>query len=107
MIIISRSYKRTPWCGDHKGKQKKRIANQTVRAWLKQHPEAILKGGDYKKLYETWDICDYGSVWTWEQELAWEWERYYEWKAQYSRRSIEEPNEKELYRKWYKYHKAK
>ena len=34
---MSRSYKKTPWCGDKKGKSKKRIANRTVRQYLKNH----------------------------------------------------------------------
>lgn len=33
---MSRSYKKTPWCGDHKGKSKKRIANHHVRNWFKK-----------------------------------------------------------------------
>ena len=50
---MSRSYKKTPWSGDRKGKIKKRIANQTVRSWLKQHPDVKLSKGDFKKIYET------------------------------------------------------
>lgn len=66
MIIISHSYKRTPWCGDHKGKSKKRIANHYVRNWLKENPDVILPPGGYKKIYCSWDICDYGRIRTWE-----------------------------------------
>ena len=50
---MSRSYKKTPYCGDHKGKSKKRIANHKVRNWLKQNPEVALKGNAYKKIYES------------------------------------------------------
>ena len=46
---MSRSYKKTPWAGDKKGKIKKRIANQTVRSWLKQHPDVKLSKSDFKK----------------------------------------------------------
>lgn len=42
MIIISRSCKKTPWCGDRKGKSKKRIANHHVRNWFKRNPDVIL-----------------------------------------------------------------
>ena len=59
-------YKKTPWCGDHKGKSKKRIANHHVRNWFKRNPDAILPPGAYKKIYCSWDICDYGWIHTWE-----------------------------------------
>ena len=56
---MSRSYKKHSWCGDHKGTGKKRTAWKTVRQWQKDHPDILLQGGAYKKIYETWDICDY------------------------------------------------
>jgi len=34
---MSRSYKHTPYAGDKKGKEKKRIANKTVRNKLKHY----------------------------------------------------------------------
>ena len=46
---MSRSYKKTPWCGDKKGTQKKRQAWKVVRQWLKDNPDIALKGGQYKK----------------------------------------------------------
>lgn len=108
---MSRSYKKTPWAGDKKGKIKKRIANQTVRSWLKQHPDVKLSKSDFKKIYETWDICDYGYKMTWEE--YWESEiRYYYWfkmnfpeakKSKYCKY----PDKKETYRQWYKWYKMK
>ena len=38
---MSRSYKKTPWCGDHKGTGKKRTAWKTVRQWLKDNPDIL------------------------------------------------------------------
>ena len=57
---MSRSYKHTPRCGDRKDKRRKRIANRRVRrkklrADLPQH-------AGYRKLYESWHICDYETV---------------------------------------------
>ena len=46
---MSRSYKRTLWCGDHKGKSKKRIANHHVRNWFKRNPDVILPQEPIKK----------------------------------------------------------
>ena len=56
---MSRSYKKTPYCGDCKGKSSKRAANSKVRAVLKQNPDAITSGRAYRKLYDSWEICDY------------------------------------------------
>lgn len=104
---MSRSYKKTPWCGDTKGKLKKRIAWKTVRQWLKENPDVALRGSQYKKLYETWDICDYGWVTTWEEywamclrwhreALACGWGRY-----------TEEPDKETEYRYWYRHYRGK
>lgn len=61
---MSRSYKKTPWCGDSKGTAKKRQAWKKVRQWQKEHPDVLLQDRDYKKIYETYDICDYGWITT-------------------------------------------
>ncbi len=63
---MSRSYKKNPYCGDNKGKIKKRFANKTVRQWLKDNPTTIIKGNSYKKIYEQYDICDYKHLLSWE-----------------------------------------
>ena len=104
---MSRSYKKTPWCGDTKGKLKKRIAWKTVRQWLKEHPDVALTGGQYKKLYETWDICDYGWVTTWEEywESCLRWHR--EALARGWGRCLEEPDIEKEYRYWYTHYKGK
>ena len=101
---MSRSYKKTPYCGDHKGKSKKRIANHKVRNWLKQNPEVALKGSAYKKIYERWDICDYYTVSTWEEYWIGEIRFWLKWK-QY--KGYPYPNKKEEYCKWYKWYKMK
>lgn len=92
---MSRSYKKTPWCGDHKGKIKKRIANQSVRRQLRRDLELVPQRGAYKKLYCSWEICDYGWILTWEEY----------WK---SALDIDPAADKEtVYRKWLKYYRNK
>lgn len=55
---MSRSYKKTPYCGDPKSKDAKRAANKRVRIHLKDM-DNNLSGSCYKKLYDSYDICDY------------------------------------------------
>lgn len=103
---MSRSYKKHSWCGDHKGTGKKRTAWKTVRQWQKDHPDILLQGGAYKKIYETWEICDYGWTMTWEQY----WASCIKWHEHDMNRgwgAYKELNEKEEYRYWYKHYKAK
>ena len=104
---MSRSYKKTPWCGDRKGKNKKRIANHTVRQYLKNHMDLQLAPSDYKKLYSSWDICDYGWVFTWEQYWENEWRMYHWFCTMFPNQKRKEPNEKDCYRKWLKYYRNK
>lgn len=58
---MSRSYKKTPYCGQRKNKDMKKYANHRVRRLLK-NPNTTLYGNDYRKLFETWDICDFCSI---------------------------------------------
>jgi len=101
---MSRSYKKTPYCGDNKGKDKKRMANKKVRMFLK-NLDHELKNNDYKKVFETYDICDFYFLETWEEY----WKRclryYYEWNSVGI--STPFPNKKEEYRNWYKMYKMK
>ena len=65
---MSKSYKKFHVVKDH-NKGQKQLANRKIRRTNKLDP---LKGGDYKKMYPTWDICDYCWVWTKEDAIA-EW----------------------------------
>lgn len=61
---MSRSYKHTPICKDKSTcKFQKRYANRRIRKVkaLDQvgGTEVALKGGMYKKMHESWDICDF------------------------------------------------
>ena len=104
---MSRSYKKIPWCGDKKGKDKKRIANHVVRQWLKRNMDQTLAPSNYKKLYETWNICDYSWTLTWEQYWRSEWKSYRWICSMLPNREHKEPDKKECYRKWLKYYHNK
>ena len=101
---MSRSYKKIPWSGDKKGKSKKRVANHKVRSWLKQHPDEPLNRNSYKKVYETWDICDYGWFCTWEE--YWK-SAIHAWEQWEKDRGKPFPDKKEEYRRWIRYYKTK
>ena len=103
---MSRSYKKTPWCGDHKGKIKKRIANQTVRQMLKNY-DLIVQKGAYKKLYCSYDICDYGWICSWEDYWEGEWNTHIWISHMRPDKEHKEPDKKECYRKWLKYYRNK
>lgn len=102
---MSRSYKKISYSGDTKGKSKKRIANHKVRSYFKRYPDAKISRGDYRKIQNPWDICDYCSMCTWEEFWQFELE-WYEWFKGLGR-NVKKPNEKESYRDWYTRYKMK
>lgn len=62
---MSHSYKHTPRCGDRKNRFAKRRANRCVRLHLLDDgKKAIPQHNGYKKVYCSWDICDYEWVGT-------------------------------------------
>lgn len=99
---MSRSYKKTPWSGDKKGKFKKRTANKTVRTYL-DNINHELKYSSYKKIFDSWDICDFGWKTSWN-------EYWYNLQKLYKEFPLYFPhglNKKEAYRDWYKTYKMK
>ena len=59
---MSRSIKRNPICkSGSRGKAGKKLANRRVRQTLIDLPR---KSRLYKKVYPSYDICDYISRWT-------------------------------------------
>lgn len=58
---MSRSYKHTPVYTTGNDKYAKRQANKKVRRKGKIRPEEMKTGksNQYRKEYESWDICDY------------------------------------------------
>ena len=66
---MSRSRNKTFWAKDrtkrHSYNSSKRMASKAVRAKLKNNNyDFPSKGTDYKKLYCSWNICDYRSIWS-------------------------------------------
>jgi len=66
---MSRSYKKHEVCKQQNTKDMKQMANRHVRRNMTDLP---LKGKAYKKLFESWDICDYKWIWTKEDAIR-EW----------------------------------
>ena len=64
---MSRSHKKNPWYTDHHVKssqENKKFANKKVR-----NTEEIPNGGSYKKVSESWDICDFKFFYTKEEAI--------------------------------------
>ena len=99
---MSRSYKKTPWCGDKKGKWKKRRASKVVRGYLKRHAEDPCRGAQYKKIYCSWEICDYGFLRPWEEY----WTFVQAVNSHLPTDKVKHLKEDE-YHWWYRYYKAK
>ena len=74
---MSRSYKKSPVFKDSQRKrsgetgtgEQKRFASRAVR----RNDDAIANGGSYRKLYDSYSICDYRFIET-ENEFRKEWE---------------------------------
>lgn len=92
---MSRSYKKHPYSGRN-CKDMKRFANQKVR-----HLEDIPNGKAYRKMFPTWDICEYGSILTLEEYIH----RYRNPLRRWWYRK--EKSDQELTREWYTMYKMK
>lgn len=89
--VMSRSYKRVPCCKDHNTWAKK-YANR----YLRRNHLSISSGMAYKKLYCSWDICDYKFL-----------ESFRSYKDSFITYHQRRYSDKELYRMWYKDYKMK
>jgi len=108
---MSRSYKKTPYSGDTKHKEDKRAANRKVRHYLDRLnlDDESFAPAAYKKVSDSWNICDYYSITTFADHL------YYRKKyhlcgikligAKFNENG--ELDEKREYRLWWKWYKAK
>lgn len=99
---MSRSYKHTPWCGDIKGPNKKKYASHRVRSKIKNW-DYLPQGNEYKRLYESWDICDFGCRTTWNEH----WHNIIRLWHMWGYKFEPYPDKKKEYWNWYKYHKRK
>ena len=101
---MSRSYKHTPYAGDTKTKWAKRQANRKYRSFLKQIEEDV-PYSHFKKVSESWNICDYHDITTWEEHLRYR-RRHHRY-TPYGMKFLENgeidiENERKLWEKWYK-----
>ena len=56
---MSRSRKKSHVSKDHPSKNMKRFANKRVRQLLKRKPEEVLNYKQYRKVFQSYDLCDY------------------------------------------------
>ena len=101
---MSRSYKHTPYAGDTKTKWAKRRANRKYRSFLKQMEEDV-PYSHFKKVSESWNICDYYDITTWEEHLRYrrKYHRYIPYGMKFLENGeIDIENERKLWQKWYK-----
>lgn len=92
---MSRSFKKHAYCKDGRDGRKywKRQANRKIR-----NEEDVPDGKAYKKKYDSWNIHDCISRWTWKTAKE-------EWEQEGSIWQIDFPNIKNFYRFWKKnYH---
>ena len=92
---MSRSYKKVPCCKDHTRGMKK-CANRFVR----RNYLAVPSGMAYKKLFCSWNICDYKFLESFSAYKV----SYRKWEFWHNRNKH---SDKELYRMWYKDYKMK
>lgn len=99
---MSRSYKKTAWCGDSGKKCMRKVANNVVRSKLKKYPDCISNHGNaYRRLFPSWEICDYGWLCTWE--------KYWTMELEYQARGCRfaHKSKEEAFRSWIKYYRNK
>ena len=96
---MSRSYKKTPRAGDTKHKSDKRRANHRIR----RQKNKLFQGNMYKKINESWEICDYQSILTFEQFYEDAIRQWYMWRYRYE----SFPSREDLYQKWFRWYKMK
>jgi len=100
---MSRSYKKHPYAKDKTNKCMKKLSNKKIRQKLK-NPEEELQHNSYKKVFQSWNICDYKFFSTWEQFWNFSinlWERFDKNKG------VPFPDEKKEYARWRKWYKQK
>lgn len=100
---MSRSHKKHFYCKD-RNPYAKRLANRRVRRALNADSDLELQHGSYRKFYESWDICDWGSYDSWESYWEFSIRTYERLKSWFPNREIEFPDRDEEYRKWRKYY---
>ena len=105
---MSRSYKKHPYWGQKK--TNKDIANRKVRQRTNYDFDVVVNGGLYKKMFEQYDISDYGCVCSFLEYLS----RYVYNKTdglyydcRYDGYVYDKYTRKQLYIQWYAEYKRK
>ncbi len=93
---MSRSYKKHYHVKDH-SKGQKQCANQCVRRNKKKNLPN--KGKGYKKLYDSWEICDWNWRWTKEEAI----ENWYEEEADHYKKYAWRHKKFKTLEKWLSY----
>ena len=104
---MRRSYKKTAYCGDRKSKSKKRLANRAVRNYFKRNPEIVMNYREFKKIFDSYDICDY--YWLEPNFEQWAQTQLNIWYFWHENGLTKKPcpTKKELYNHYMKYYKRK
>ena len=97
---MSRSYKHTPRCGDKKGRYSKRLANHVVRR--NRYKDAFPQYAGYKKMFESWNICDYECVGTtFDQYYSYTVSWWYRWDRFSGKPFPDRETSRKEYQRWY------
>lgn len=88
---MSRSYKKHPWFQLAGDKSWKKTFNRRIRR--NNLTDNIDDGNSYKKLNDSWDICDWRAYYSWDEFKKWELDYF--------------KNEKEAYAHWKKHFGSK
>ena len=98
---MSRSYKKTPICC-YKSRTFKKLFNRKIRRKAQKYH--VFSHNYYKKMNDSWDICDWIFFSDWKEYWKNSNLQYNLWGCKYEK---EPPKKKETYRKWYKWYKGK
>lgn len=97
---MSRSYKKVPVCC-YKSKILKKLFNRRIRRNKKYD---VFSYGHYRKMNDSWDICDWIFRKDWEKFWKDSIRSYEAWGFRFG---LKEPDKKEEYRNWYTRYKGK
>ena len=104
---MSRSYKHTPYAGQQKLKWAKRQANKLVRSKLKRwNIQDNVSPSWYKKVSESWNICDYYTITSWNEHILYRKELLNRgikpWGMVFIDDEPDWEKERNIYEKWYR-----
>jgi hypothetical protein len=94
---MSRSYKKSPVCTDQQSLGTRWVKRQAAKA-VRRCDGTIANGKSYRKLFCSWDICDYRFYQTKEQAIL-EWEMNARLQSRFSKES--------MLRNWEKFYRRK